>query len=63
MESNMSNQTKEAEITYLDTVQPVDVKFLTYPYLPLGKISLLIGDPGIGKSTIAINIASYALHR
>jgi hypothetical protein len=56
--SALGSQFKEAEITYLDTVQPIPVQFLAYPYLPLGKISLLIGDPGIGKSTIAMNIAA-----
>ncbi len=54
----MGRNHKAAEITYLDTVQPTSVQFLAYPYLPLGKISLLIGDPGIGKSTIAMNIAA-----
>jgi len=53
-----SQHKKEAEIAYLDTVQPVPVRFLAYPYLPLGKISLLIGDPGIGKSTIAMNMTA-----
>jgi hypothetical protein len=54
----MSSRFKEAEITYLDAVQPIPVQFLAYPYLPLGKVSLLIGDPGVGKSTIAMNIAA-----
>jgi len=54
----MSDKQKEAVIRYLDTIQPVEVKYLAKPYLPLGKISLLIGDPGIGKSTIAVNIAA-----
>jgi KaiC/GvpD/RAD55 family RecA-like ATPase len=31
---------------------------LTAPYLPLGKISILQGDPGVGKTTVALNIAA-----
>jgi len=29
-----------------------------YPYIPLGKITILAGDPGMGKSTIAIDLVS-----
>ena len=29
-----------------------------YPYIPYGKLTLLQGDPGDGKSTFMINIAS-----
>jgi KaiC/GvpD/RAD55 family RecA-like ATPase len=34
------------------------VRFLTSPYLPLGKISILQGDPGLGKTTIALSFAA-----
>ena len=54
----MSSKKKESAIRYLDTIQPVEVKFLAKPFLPLGKFSLLIGDPGVGKSTLAVNIAA-----
>ena len=54
----MSNRNSDAPIRYLDTIQPVEVKFLAKPYLPIGKFSLLIGDPGVGKSTLAMNIAA-----
>ena len=35
-----------------------EVKWLWYPYIPCGKITLLQGDPGDGKSTFMINLAS-----
>jgi RecA-family ATPase len=54
---NKENQNMEADILYLDKVQPKSVKWLC-PMIPLGKISLVIGDPGIGKSTIAVHIAA-----
>jgi RecA/RadA recombinase len=54
----MSKLKMEANILYLDKVQPVNVKWLAFPFLPIGKISLLIGDPGVGKSTVALYIAS-----
>jgi len=54
----MSSKKKESVIRYLDTIQPVPVKWLAKPFLPLGKFSLLIGDPGVGKSTLAVSIAA-----
>jgi hypothetical protein len=42
----------------LDQIQPEHVKWLWPGRIPLGKITILQGDPGIGKSTIALDIAS-----
>jgi RecA-family ATPase len=39
-------------------VEPQTVTFLWHPYLPLGKLSLLDGDPGLGKSWIAAALAT-----
>lgn len=35
------------------------VDWLWYPYLPLGKVSLLEGDPGLGKSWLTMALASH----
>lgn len=45
-------------VTYYSEVTPKDVEWLWYPYIPFGKITLLQGDPGEGKSTFAIQVAS-----
>ncbi len=39
-------------------VQPETVRWLWHPYIPLGKLTLLEGDPGIGKSTLTCALAS-----
>lgn len=49
--------------TSLDLVSFEDIKeesieYLWYPYIPLGSIVLLAGDPGIGKSYLALAFAS-----
>lgn len=43
-------------LTFYSDIQPKVVNWLWYPYLPIGKISLLQGDPGDGKSTMMMNI-------
>ena len=42
----------------LDRIKPEHVQWLWPGRVPLGKITILQGDPGIGKSTIALDIAS-----
>lgn len=53
----------------MDTKRPYSVKsykqviaknvdWLWYPYIPFGKITIIQGDPGDGKSTVAINLAA-----
>ena len=43
---------------YYSSVTQQEVQWLWYPYIPYGKITLLQGDPGEGKSTLALNIAA-----
>ncbi|MDA8086801.1 MAG: bifunctional DNA primase/polymerase [Nitrospiraceae bacterium] len=40
----------------LDSVQPEKVQWLWHSYIPLGKITLIDGDPGNGKSLFAIDL-------
>jgi hypothetical protein len=42
----------------LDTVQPEHVEWLWRARIPLGKVSLLVGDPGSGKSFASLAIAA-----
>ena len=43
---------------YLSSVNQREVEWLWYPYIPYGKITILQGDPGEGKSTFMLNIAA-----
>lgn len=52
------NDTKELKLVCLDDVKAEQPKWIWYPYIPLGTIVLLVGDPGIGKTYIALWIAS-----
>ena len=48
----------ELEITQLSEIQSVDVKWLWYPYIPLGKLTIIQGDPGSGKTMLILYLAS-----
>lgn len=43
----------------LSDVEAEKVEWLWYPYIPFGKVSLLEGDPGLGKSWLTMAMASY----
>ena len=43
---------------YYANVRTEPVEWLWYPYIPLGKLTVLQGDPGEGKSTFALNIVA-----
>ena len=50
------------ELIRLSTVQSKAVPWLWQPYLPFGMLSILSGDPGAGKSFVAMAIAASLTH-
>ena len=54
----------QAKVVRLCDVPPERVEWLDKGYVPLGKITGLIGNPGLGKSTLALDyIARYTTGR
>lgn len=49
---------RRPRITIASSVQPEDVNWIWYGYLPLGKATMLTGDAGLGKSTITCDLAA-----
>lgn len=45
-------------IEYYSNVKSSSVEWIWYPYIPCGKITILQGDPGEGKSTLILHIAA-----
>ncbi|MHB1454989.1 MAG: AAA family ATPase [Saccharofermentanales bacterium] len=45
-------------IKYYSAVVPKKVSWIWYPYIPAGKITVIQGDPGDGKTTFILNIAA-----
>lgn len=56
--AHTKTEPNDCKITYYDTVSAKAVEWLWYPYIPYGKITILQGDPGEGKSTMMIQIAA-----
>ena len=55
----MHHQTDKAQVyEYFSAVEQKAVEWLWYPYIPYGKITVLQGDPGEGKSTFILNVAA-----
>ncbi len=52
------NDTIEQSLIFFDSVEPTETHWLWYPYIPLGKVTIMMGDPGEGKSTLSLAIAS-----
>jgi len=48
----------ENKLIQFDTIEPTTVEWLWYPYIPLGKLTLMQGDPGSGKTMLCLKIAS-----
>lgn len=42
----------------MDDIEPEKVRWLWKPYIPLGKVTILQGDPGLGKTFIATQLAA-----
>ena len=49
---------EKLEITRLSEIQSTEVEWLWYPYIPLGKLTIIQGDPGSGKTMLILYIAS-----
>ncbi len=49
---------EHTQIRYYADVLVTSIEWLWYPYIPFGKITLVQGDPGEGKSTMALKLAA-----
>ncbi len=46
------------EIVSYDRIQSKEIRWLWYPYIPFGKITIVQGDPGEGKTTFVLSLLS-----
>ena len=53
-----NNIPAKLEIVKASEITPKEVRWLWYPYIPFGKVTLLQGDPGDGKSKLMLSLAA-----
>ena len=53
-----NNIPAKLEIIKASEITPKEVRWLWYPYIPFGKVTLLQGDPGDGKSKRMLSLAA-----
>lgn len=48
----------ELKLICMDDVEAKEVDWLWYPYIPYGKLTIVQGDPGEGKTTMVLQLAA-----
>ena len=54
----MEEQERELNLINMEDIESKTVEWLWYPYIPFGKITIVQGDPGEGKTTFALRLAA-----
>jgi hypothetical protein len=54
----MENYRKEVKLINMADVEAKEVEWLWFPYIPYGKITIIQGDPGEGKTTFVLRLAA-----
>lgn len=54
----MEEQKIELKLIRMSEVQSQEIEWLWYPFIPYGKLTIIQGDPGDGKTTLVLNIAA-----
>lgn len=49
---------KQMKLISLSEIELQEVEWLWYPYIPFGKITIIQGDPGEGKTTLGLRLAA-----
>jgi DNA repair protein RadA/Sms len=54
----VEKQNIELKLIHMEDVVSKEVEWLWYPYIPYGKITIIEGDPGEGKTTLVLKLAA-----
>jgi len=58
LEEKMTEQKIELKMIRMSEIQSQDIGWLWYPFIPYGKLTIIQGDPGDGKTTMVLNLAA-----
>ena len=54
----MTEQKIELKMIRMSEIQSQEIEWLWYPFIPYGKLTIIQGDPGDGKTTMVLNLAA-----
>lgn len=54
----MAGTRTELQMIKMSEIQSQEVAWLWFPFIPYGKLTIVQGDPGDGKTTLVLNIAA-----
>ena len=54
----MEKQKIELKLIKMSDIQSQEIEWLWHPFIPYGKLTIIQGDPGDGKTTLVLNIAA-----
>ena len=54
----MTEQKIKLTMIRMSEVQSQEIEWLWYPFIPYGKLTIIQGDPGDGKTTMVLNLAA-----
>ena len=54
----MEETRTELQMIKMSEIQSQEVSWLWFPFIPYGKLTIVQGDPGDGKTTLVLNIAA-----
>lgn len=58
-----ASEKKAVPMIRMSEVQQVEVEWLWYPYIPFGKLTIIQGNPGEGKTFFAMQLAAACTNR
>ena len=47
---------EELKLITMEEIQAEKVEWLLYPFIPYGKVTIIQGDPGEGKTTMVLQL-------
>ena len=54
----MEEKKTELKIIKMSEIQSQEIEWLWFPFIPYGKLTIIQGDPGDGKTTLVLNLAA-----
>lgn len=54
----MEEKKTELKLIKMSEVESQEIEWLWFPFIPYGKLTIIQGDPGDGKTTLVLNIAA-----